>query len=95
MHSPCGPQSTLHEPQVSSAVSAASQPSPESWLQSANPVAQTHTPAEQLWCSLHAFPQPPQLAAFDDVSASQPLTFRPSQSAVSGGHTHFPSTQPT
>ena len=63
-----------------------SQPLLATWSQSAKPasqVATAHAPAahaDVAWASRHARPQPPQCAALDVVSSSQPLVAAPSQS---------------
>jgi hypothetical protein len=82
-----GPQSSPHEPQLLLAVTEASQPSPGSPLQSRKPTAQSHFPSPQTWFAPHTLPHPPQLLLSEDVSVSQPLSLRPSQSAVPGGQT--------
>jgi hypothetical protein len=63
-----------------------SQPLLATWSQSAKPGSQAataHSPAphdDLAWASRHARPQPPQCAALDAVSVSQPLEAAPSQS---------------
>ena len=81
------PQPIPHAPQLAFSVRVStSQPLLATWSQSAKPASQVvtaHAPAAQVgvaWASTHARPQPPQCAALDVVSVSQPLGAAPSQS---------------
>ena len=76
-----------HAPQLAlSARVFTSQPLLATWSQSTKPGSQAATaqlPAAQVgvaWASRHARPQPPQCAALEVMSASQPLGASPSQS---------------
>jgi len=80
-------QPAPHAPQLALSVRVStSQPLLATRSQSAKPGSQAataHSPApqdERAWASRQALPQPPQCAALEAVSVSQPLPAAPSQS---------------